>query len=408
MGAVLANSPLTRAQTRPGTKTVSVGFIGVGDRGTALLKVLLVHPNVRVPAICDIDEKHLDRALDLVEKAYGKRPEGYSKGEDDYRRLLGRDDLDAVLIATPQELHARMAIDSFDAGKFVGSEVPACCTLEECRNLVQAQKRTSAGYMMLENYLYSRATMQVGNMIEHGLFGDPTYGFGAYIHDLRSMRFNSDGTLTWRGENVLHQPGIVYPTHAIGPICRWMGINRGDRLKTLVAMDCRAVSNHLWAEKHFGRDSAPAKVNFENGDTSQALIRTANGALIEVRYDTASVRPPAMSWHSVQGTRGLYTSDGPRSVYLEGVSPHETWELLEKYQDQYEHPYWKQHGDEASKTGHGGGDYFVIADFLQAIRTGQSPIDVVDAATWSAIRPLSEQSIREGYKPVEAPDFARI
>jgi hypothetical protein len=187
-----------------------------------------------------------------------------------------------------------------------------------------------------------------------------------------------------------------------------MRINETDRLKTLVAMDSRAVSNHLWAAKKFGANSDAAKLDFANGDTNQALIRTEGGKLIEVRYDTASPRPNGMGQFSVQGTLGAYESAlGQRKVYLEGRSPTEQWEDLENYRAQFEHPMWKQFGEQANKTGHGGGDYLVVAEFLKAIRTGVSPINVVDAATWSCVRPLSEESIRGGSKAVEVPDFSR-
>src|SRR4051812_27058033 len=83
------------------SKKVRIGFIGVGGRGTELLRVTLAFPNVEVPAVCDIDENRLRTAQGLVEKARGKKPEGYSKDAHDYRRLLAREDLDAVLIATP-------------------------------------------------------------------------------------------------------------------------------------------------------------------------------------------------------------------------------------------------------------------------------------------------------------------
>src|SRR5438105_745149 len=66
---------------------VSMGFIGVGARGTVLLREVLGHADVEVPAVCDIDEGNLRRAVDLVEKARGKRPEGYLKGPVDYKRL---------------------------------------------------------------------------------------------------------------------------------------------------------------------------------------------------------------------------------------------------------------------------------------------------------------------------------
>jgi predicted dehydrogenase len=110
------------------------------------------------------------------------------------------------------------------AKKFVGSEVPACCTIEECHELVKVQRETKTGYMMLENYLYPSFIMQVQNMAEKGVFGELTYGVGNYVHEIRAMKFTPDGSaLTWRGENVRDNIGVIYPTHAIGPVCRWMG-----------------------------------------------------------------------------------------------------------------------------------------------------------------------------------------
>lgn len=400
--------PAAYAADTAGAKPVRVGFIGVGDRGTSLLNVMLAFPGVQIPAVCDIDPQHLKHAQDLVEKHLKKRPDAVTGDPYAYRKLLARDDIDAVLIATPQELHSEMAIDAMNAGKAVGSEVPACVNVEECHALVAAQQKTKAMFMMLENYLYSQPVMMIQNMVNQGVFGDLTYGFGGYIHEIRWMRFKKDGSLTWRGDNVLHTRGIVYPTHAIGPVCRWMGVNTNDKLVNLVCMDSKAAGNQVYAEEKFGKDSSQAKIQWENGDTSQCLVRTEMGRLIEVRYDTASPRPPGMGQYSLQGTKASYESAvGERKIYLEGVSKHEQWEDLEKYRSKYEHPYWKDRGGEANKSGHGGGDYFVISDFLDSIRSGKSAIDVYDAVTWTSIRPLSEEAIRSGKQPVAIPDFKK-
>src|SRR3954451_10166470 len=101
-------------------KKIRLGVIGTGDRGTGLLQVALAFPGVEVPALCDINANNLKRAQNIVAKSRGKAPEGYDKDDHDYRRLVARDDIDAVIIATPQELHVEQAIDSMKAGKFVG------------------------------------------------------------------------------------------------------------------------------------------------------------------------------------------------------------------------------------------------------------------------------------------------
>src|SRR5688500_13761457 len=136
-----------------GGKKLRVGFIGVGYRGTGLLRITLRFPDVEVPAVCDIVPAHAKRAQDLVEKAHGKRPESYEKGPHDYRRLLERGDIDAVVLGTPQEVHAEQTIDAFKAKKFVGAEVPACTTVDECWSMVRAQREHNGRYMLLENYL---------------------------------------------------------------------------------------------------------------------------------------------------------------------------------------------------------------------------------------------------------------
>lgn len=399
---------------------VRIGFVGVGPRGTGLLKAILVHPEVEIPYLCDIDAAHLNAAIAVVEKARGKKPEGFGKGPKDYENLVKRADVDAVLIATPPNVHPEVAIAAMNSGKAVGSEVPACVTLEECWQLVETQKKTGAMYMLLENYCYSKPVMQVLNMVRQGIFGDLTYGEGSYIHEIRSMKFNKDGTaLTWRGQGVVEKPGNVYPTHGMGPVCQWMEINKKDKLKTLVAMDSLAASTHEWAAKKFGADSFAAKQKFASGDVSQVLIKTENGRMILLHYDTSSPRPGGNGQYSVQGTKGCYLSCfGEHKVYIEGRSSEGAdpekfaekehgWEELEKYESEYIHPYWKERGAEASKAGHGGGDFFVLSDFIEAVRTKKSPIDVVDAATWTCIRPLSADSVQAGSKPMQIPDFSQ-
>src|SRR5260370_127818 len=84
-------------------KPVRIGLVGVGNRVTGLVKILLDVPGVEVPAICDINEEHLQKAQAIVKKAGRKRPEGYASGREDYRRLVVREDLAAVITATPWE-----------------------------------------------------------------------------------------------------------------------------------------------------------------------------------------------------------------------------------------------------------------------------------------------------------------
>ena len=382
---------------------VRVAFIGVGSRGTGLLRQMLRLEGVEVPAICDINVDHLDRGIEIVKQARGNAPAGFSEGPYDYRRMLQRDDFDAVLIATPAVLHAEMSVDSLNAGKHAASEVPAAYTVDECWALVRAKEKTAKRYMLLENYTYARSRMMVGNIVRAGAFGDCYYAECSYIHDCRALRFESDGTLTWRGESKRDMYGNLYPTHSLGPVAKWLGLNRGDRMVSLVCQMSEPAALRHYAVSRFGPDSKAAQIDFQAGDHSLTLIKTAKGRLIAVFYDSDSPRPASI-FYLVQGTQGVY--DSRSGIYIDGKSPPHKWEPTSNYADEYDDELWKTKGDEAVQSGHGGGDYLELLEFVEAVREDREPyIDVYDAASWSSVVELSARSIDAGGSRVEVPDF---
>ena len=383
------------------------GVIGVGGRGTGLLRVLLQIPDTRVTAICDIDAAHLARAQDLTVKAGQPKPRGYGeKGPKDYRRMLESKDLDAVIIGTPMQDHATMSIDTLRAGKAALSEVAAAVTMDECWGLIRAVRETKRLYMLAENACYFRNGMVILNMVRQGLFGRLTYGECGYVHDCRFLHFKPDGSLTWRGQLVRDHRGNWYPTHPLGPMAQWMGINKTDRFVSLVAMAAPVTGAHRDALKRFDPDSPQAKIAFQKGDSVTTLIKTANGAMIDLRCDTLSSRPHRTTcYYTLQGETGSYRSV-TGDIWLESRSKGYKWEPLEQYAKEFDDPLWQQHEQQAKGSGHGGVDFFVIKAFLDALRNDQpSPIDVYDAVAWSCIVPLSAESVRRGSVPVEIPDF---
>lgn len=387
-------------------KPLRVGVIGVGSRGTYLLNLAL-KLGVEVPAICDIHEAHLNRAGSLVAKARGKKPEGYSQGPTDYRRMLERDDLEAVIVATPMQVHAAMAIDSLRAGKHVLSEVAAAMTLDECWGLVRAAEETGRIYMLSENCCYWEPVMMILNMVQKGVFGELTYAECGYVHDCRTLMFQGD-QLTWRGEMKRDYLGNLYPTHAIGPVAQWLGIHRGDRFVSLVAGTTGQKNLVDFVRRKFPKDHPAQQITFRATDSVTSLIRTAKGVLIDLRYDISSPRPVvSTTYYSLQGTRASYESRGA-TLWIEGRSPANTWEPAGKYAQEFEHPLWKQGRAKAAGAGHGGGDYFVVNEFFETVRSGRpSPINAYDAAAWSAIIELSGRSIAAAGAPQEFPDFTR-
>jgi predicted dehydrogenase len=391
---------------------IRLGCIGLGSRGTYLLQLALEIGGIEVVGACDLIDVNVRRAREIVEKAGGKAPDGFGeKGALDYRRMLERKDIDAVIIATPTSLHAPMSIDALRSGKAVLSEVVAAETLEDCRALVRAAEETGRPYMMAENVCYFRQYLLVQNLIDQGLFGGSfTYGECGYVHDCRGLLFNTDGSLTWRG--LLYRDGAGgnrYPTHPIGPLARWMGINRTDRFVSLVSMATRAFGARRAAIEKFGAGSPQAAVEFRAGDSTSTLLRTEKGAVVDIRYDIASPRPCRSTvYEEIQGEKACYRSrEG--EVWIAGKSPTYEWEPIGKYAKEYDHPLWQKWEKDAGRTAHDGADFFAVREFLDALREDRRPpIDVFDAVTWSAIIPLSAESIRRGSAVVEFPDFRKV
>lgn len=408
-GSVATTSALaTSVNAHNGGDPFRIGVIGVGARGLYLLRVLL-RLGAEIPAICDLRPERLALATKAIAEAReGRKPELYGNDPYDYRRLLARDDLEAVLVATPMQWHAVMSVDALRAGKHVLAEVSAAVTLQECWDLVNAVEETGRIYMLAENCCYWEDVLMILNMVQQGIFGDLTFAECGYVHDCRAIAFNPDGSLTWRGELSRDYRGNLYPTHSLGPVAQWLGINRGDRMVSLVAAETKHAGMRHFIEKRFPPDHPARHIKFKAADSTTVLIHTAKGALIDLRYDVKSARPhPTTVYYSLQGTTASYDSR-INGIWIEGRSPSYQWQPLETCRADFEHPLWREHRAAAEKTGHAGGDFFVLHQFIECVRRGgPSPIDVYDAAAWSAITPLSELSLNEGGRVVEIPDFTR-
>jgi len=406
---------LAFGKAAPPVKQARIGCIGVGLRGTTHLKNLLKRKDVVIPAICDIDPERIKIALDLISKAGFKKPETYTNGEEAFREMVKRDDLDGVIIATPWAWHTPMAVAAMRAGKWPGIEVSAAQTLEECWDLVNTSEATGVPCMILENSCYRRDVMAVLNMVRQGVFGELTHCRCGYLHDLREIKFQPGvefgekgiSEARWRTNYSVHQNGDVYPTHGIGPIANILNINRGNRFVSLTSMASKSRSLHQFIVDKGGKDHPNAQIQFKLGDVVTTSIQTANGETIVVTLDTNSPRPKQDDYH-VQGTKGLWMHN-TNSIYIDGKSKEHQADPADKYLADYDATIWKRDADKSVGSGHpGGNDYFVLNSFVESVKR-RIPflIDVYDAAAWSAITPLSEMSIAAGGAPQQFPDFTR-
>lgn len=428
---VLAGAALGAASLLPAMpswaarRRVRLGMIGTGARGQVLLSSLLRRDDVEMVALCDIEPRMLGSAVKLFGEAGKPAPKTYGESGDvhAYRKLLAQGDLDGVIIATPWEWHAPMAIDAMEAKVAVGCEVVAGITLDDHWKVLRTQQRTGTPYMLLENVCFRRDVMAVLQMVRAGLFGELVHLQGGYEHNLRSVLFTSGdpadpyapgvefgpkgwSEARWRTQHSVDRNGELYPSHGIGPCAMYANINRGNRFTHINSFASKARGLHSYiVESPKGGPTHPnAKVKFKLGDMVTTTLACANGETILLQHDTSLPRPYSLGFR-VQGTHGLWM-DVNKSVYVEGRSPDDQWEDAQKYYDAYDHPLWRKYADDAAGAGHGGMDWFVLNAFVEALKAGDPmPIDVYDAVAWSAITPLSEQSISEGFRTLEFPDF---
>lgn len=400
-------------------RKVRLGFIGVGGRGSGLLKKYLGMADVEVPAICDVVEENLGKAVDMVEKSGRKRPTGYCAGEEDFRNLVARDDLDGVVIAAPWRWHIPMAIAAMRCGKYAATEVGPANSVEECIELVRTYEETGKPCMMLENYCYTRNHMAVLNMVRQGLFGEMVHCQCGYLHDLRKRIVQGKGTGVklaeggdYRSRQNRLRNGDIYPTHGVGPMAHYLKINRGNKFNYLTSTASKSCGLNAWAEDNHGKDDERAKINWAMGDVVTTTIKCHNGETLLVVHDVALPRPRAER-SLVQGTKGIWMTNNDSmsgsTILLEGMSPEgHKGEPFDKYQTKYEHPVWKEYLKKGIQGGHWGTDYLALRAFADSVKNGTAtPIDVYDTASWMVISPLTEKSIANGSSPVEFPDFTK-
>ena len=386
-------------------RSIRLGIVGLGGRGIGQMQTLLGMPDVEVAAVCDVYPDRVEKAREIVKEKRGVSPDGTL----DYRELNARDDIEAVVVMTSWTTHALIAIDAMKAGKRVTMEVGGAASVEECWQMVRTSEDTGQPCMLLENCCYGQEEMALLNMVKKDVFGEVVHCQGAYAHDLRSEIGNGDINRHYRQENFLHRNGELYPTHELGPIAKYLDLNRGNCMLSLVSMASKAAGLNAWLKENRADDPlAQRRVN--QGDIVNTIIKCANGETILLTHDCTLPRPYSRGGR-IQGTRGIWMEDN-RSIYLEGRSHDDPkawthkWESDKPYMEEFKHPLWKEYEEYGLRGGHGGMDYLVLRAFVESVQQQKAPpIDVYDTAAWMVITCLSEQSVAMGGMPVPIPDF---
>jgi len=406
----------------PGLDVVGVGIIGLGNRGSGTVKRFGCIEGVEIRALCDLEPDRVSRAMDSV-RPLGHRPDGYSGGEKEWRRVCERKDIDLIAVVTPWHLHTPMCVYSMEHGKHAYTELPAATSIEDCWELVETSERTRMHCVQDSSSCHGYGGIEwsmpaiVLNMVRQGFFGEIIHAEGAYIHDILRNIFSYKYHDMWRLRENMNVHGNLYPQHGLVPILQMMDINCGDRMEYLVSVSSGdfmtgnpEIASELSAEPEVWDIF---KGNQYRGNMNTTVIRTHRGRTIMMQHDTSSPRPN-VRFRLISGTRATYEQGalppGKLATGHEGWLPEDEFNTLAERNLPEMVKRFNAFRSLSRKIDMSEGSYYrtnpIEWRLIDCLRNGlPMDMDVYEAAASSAIIPLSIWSVANGSKPADVPDF---
>ncbi|MEZ5400866.1 MAG: Gfo/Idh/MocA family oxidoreductase [Bryobacteraceae bacterium] len=333
-----AAAPALQAQERE----IRVAHIGIGNRGTSLLKQVLEQRNVKVNAVCDIDSGKRDAAQSLARR---DNPKSYSE----WRQVLELRDVDAVFIATPCNLHAPMAAAALEAGKFVYCEKPLGVEPEQVAQVLKAAKGAKTWLQIgqqLRYYPHMREAIRQ-------LHDEQAIGKLLVIQAQRNSTPPEPGKERERPAwyNDVKQSGNLIVENAVHNIdvCNWVAKSR-------------PVSAYGHGKKYLPTPSQPANTHFMDGFSVSYIYEND----LHMDYSQFYLHPRMMKefrngqWYIVFGEKG--------SIEINSGMQYPMWGQPKKYLSSDRD--WDQLRDNATD------------EFFRCIRANEKPFaDIAVGAT---------------------------
>jgi len=356
------------------SKKLKAGVFGI-RRGAGFARLFEKNPHTELTAVCDFDKIRVQNFLQ------GRKD---ITVYEDYDKFLEHD-MDIAVLCNYCTEHAPAAIKALESGKHVLSEVIACKTMAEgvvlCREAEKAEKK-GIFYMFAENYCYFPYIQEMEKIYKSGKIGELSYGEGEYIHDCSHVwHVLTSGQSHWRN----WIPSTYYCTHSLGPIIKVTDLKP-------VKVTGFVVPNTL------------SRASGKEGDDWGILVcEMENGAVL--RIIPWAIGPHDSIWYRIYGTQGMVENNRWKDTNIlnthfqkMGGKP-----KLESYV-----PAFRKYKKQAEKAGHGGGDFFVVWEFVNSIRKKEKPpIDVYKAMDMTLPGILGYRSALSGNKTLSVPDFRK-
>ncbi len=362
------------------SKKIRFGVFGLG-RGSSLTGCI-VHSGAEVVAICDYRPAAIAACKQNLPEC--KDAAAY----EDFDAFI-QHDMDAVLLCNYFCDHADYAIKAMRAGKHVLSETISNITLAEGVALCRAKEETGMTYALLENYPFFKENLEMKRVYEEGTLGEVVYAEGEYIHPMSKEEQNSlaPGERHWRNWT----PRTYYSTHALAPLMMMTG----------------ATPTRVSAMASFHPEVAKGTA-LRTGDAAAVIMcQTDTNAVFRV-IGWGGYAPHGNYYRLCCTRGGMETNHGTgamRLCYNHWCKPENVENTVTEYP-----PVWPdaELGKIADNSGHGGGDFMVIYDFIKHLENGTEPFwNVYRATTTASVAILAWRSVLNNNMTYDVPDFRR-
>lgn len=372
-------------------KKVRVGIVGLGF-GAEFIPIYQRHPDAEMYAICRRDRAELDACGDRF---------GVEKRYTSFEEMIDDPDLDAVHINTPIADHAPQAIAALRAGKHVASTVPAATSIDECRQLVEAQRASGKVYMMMETVVYSREYLFVKELYDKGELGRIQFLRGSHQQDMEGW------PSYWEGFPPMH-----YATHCVSPCLALLG----KHAESVVCHGSGRIDESLIPKygSPFAIETATFKLRDSDvcAEVTRSLFNTARQ--YRESFDVYGSKK-SFEWQQIEGEDPvIHTKSTKEHPLSEAEIPQRVQvpdyaHLLPESIRMFTQPSAIQDADHLSFLqggGHGGSHPHLVHNFLQAV-LGRQPAmpDVETSVNWTMVGICAHESALKGGARIEIPRF---
>ncbi len=362
---------------------VRVAIVGLGF-GAEFIPIYQKHPQAELAAIC----QRTPESLHAIGEAFG-----VAKRYSDYEQLLADPDIDAVHINTPIPDHAWMSVAALQAGKHVACTVPMATTVEQCGQIVQAQRSSGKQYMMMETVVYSREFLFIQELYRSGQMGRLQFLRGSHQQEMRGWPGYWEGL-----------PPMWYATHCVSP-CLCLA---GKPAESVVCHGSGRIDAALIGKygSPFAIETATLRLRDSDlaAEVTRSLFNTARQyrESFDAYGEALSVEWPQIEHEPLVLHRGETPERVSAPDYAdrlpEPIRPYTTGGVYDL--DQNVHLSFKQ------GSGHGGSHPHLAHEFITALAEGRAPMpDAATSANWTMVGLCAHESAMNGGTRVEIPQF---